>query len=92
MNLEYLIILTTLFSIIFMLIQRSEAKKRMIVTLALVIPMILIRNFAVYRDVQQEAWIGLGIALIFNFMFWVLIGRYNPVPSSDEIQVLGLDD
>lgn len=92
MNLEYLIILTILFSIVFFFIQRSEAKKRLIVSLAMLIPAILIRNFAVYREVEREAWVALGLALLLNFMFWVLIGRYNPVPSSDDIQVLGLDD
>lgn len=31
-------------------------------------------------------------ALIINGLFWVLIGRYNPPKSSDEIKVLGLND
>jgi hypothetical protein len=32
------------------------------------------------------------VALVVNFLFWLLIGRYNPVGSSEDIQVLGLDD
>lgn len=33
------------------------------------------------------------VAILFNILFWVFIGRYNPPHSSDEdIKVLGLDD
>lgn len=32
------------------------------------------------------------VALVFNGLFWLLIGRYNPPRSSDEIRVLGLND
>lgn len=28
-------------------------------------------------------------AVLFNVLFWVLIGRYNPPASSDDIRVLG---
>lgn len=31
-------------------------------------------------------------ALIFNGLFWFLIGRYNPPKSSDAITVIGLKD
>jgi hypothetical protein len=31
-------------------------------------------------------------AILFNVMFWVFIGRYNPPGSSDDIKVLGLND
>jgi hypothetical protein len=31
-------------------------------------------------------------ALIFNLLFWVLLGRSNPPGSSDSIKVLGMDD
>lgn len=92
MNLQYLAILTFLFSLLFLFIQRAEPKKRRVVLLIIIGPLILIRNFAIYRDVETEGWIALGLAVILNFMFWILIGRYNPVKSSDEIQVLGLDD
>ena len=92
MKLEYLITLTILISIIVFLIQRTESGKRLIVILTMIIPAVLIRNYAVYRDAQTEGWVALGIALVLNFFFWVLIGRYNPVASSDEIRVLGMDD
>lgn len=92
MNLDYLTILTIVFSLLLLLIQRTEAQKRLGVIVIMILPGILLRNFILYRDVQGEAWAALGIALAFNFAFWLFIGRYNPVTSSDEIQVLGLDD
>jgi len=45
-----------------------------------------------YRDIHAEAWTALLIALILNGAFWLFIGRYNPPGSSDDIQVIGLDD
>lgn len=36
-------------------------------------------------------WAAFG-ALVFNFLFWFLIGRYNPPHSSDDIKVLGMND
>ncbi|RMG76483.1 MAG: hypothetical protein D6711_03820, partial [Chloroflexi bacterium] len=92
MNLEYLTIFTTLFGLLFFFYQRTESQKRRTVLLIMIIPLILLRNFAVYRNMESEAWAGLFLAFFLNFMFWVLIGRYNPVGSSDNIKVLGMDD
>ncbi|MCC6891189.1 MAG: hypothetical protein IT321_00100 [Anaerolineae bacterium] len=44
------------------------------------------------RGAWGEAVLGLIIAAVLNFLFYVLIGRYNPVGSSDDIHVLGMDD
>lgn len=92
MNSEYLFVLTFLFTIIFLMIQRAEAKKRMIVLLTMLVPLLAIVVYIVYRKATTEGWVAFGLSLVLNFLFWVLIGRYNPVASSDNIQVLGLDD
>jgi hypothetical protein len=34
---------------------------------------------------------ALLLAILINFVFWALIGRYNPVGSSDSITVIGRD-
>ncbi len=47
---------------------------------------------ALHRSIHREAWIALGLALFLNFAFWLFIGRYNPVRSSDEIRVIGMDE
>lgn len=92
MNLEYFAIFTITISLLLLLVQRTERQKRRIVIYTMIIPAILLRNLAVYRNVEVEAWTALWVALFLNFLFWAFVGRRNPVPSSDEIQVLGLDD
>lgn len=41
-----------------------------------------------------ELILGIIASLVMSFLFWVLIGRYNPVGNKDEegIKVYGLDD
>ncbi|MDI9634498.1 hypothetical protein QM565_01670 [Geitlerinema splendidum] len=41
---------------------------------------------------HSEALFALVTAFLINFFFWALIGRYNPVGSSDRIQVIGMED
>ncbi|HVO42601.1 MAG TPA: hypothetical protein VMT34_08260 [Aggregatilineales bacterium] len=35
---------------------------------------------------------AIGTAIVFNIFFFLLIGRYNPPGSSDNIVVLGMND
>lgn len=74
------------------LIQRSEPRRRLLVAVATLIAAELIRRYVWFRDVHTEAAVAVTAALIFNFLFWILIGRYNPVSTSDSIQVIGMDD
>ncbi len=92
MNMGYLLVLALIVTAMLLAVQRAEPKKRLIVFILLLIPAYLLRNFVVYREIVTEGWAALTIALVLNFLFWALIGRYNPVRSSDEIQVLGMDD
>jgi hypothetical protein len=87
-----LLFLTVLFGFMFMLVQRAEAKRRLFVMLILLVVGELVRRYVYFRGVHTEAWIALVVALVVNFLFWLLIGRYNPVHSSEEIRVIGLDD
>lgn len=85
--------LTIILTGLLLLIQRSERKRRLLVALVMLVPVELIRRFTIIRGVEGEMWAALGIALVLNFFFWLLIGRYNPVrKSEDEIQVIGMDD
>lgn len=92
MDTGYLIFFTIIMSFLVFLFQRTESKRRIAVLLMMAIPALLIRNWIVYRDLEREGLTALAIALLLNALFWLLIGRYNPVGSSDEIQVLGMDD
>ncbi len=87
-----LLLLTVFISVMLFIIQRAEKKRRLLVALIMLVVAELIRRYVFYRAVHTEAWIALIAALLINVMFWLLIGRYNPVHSSDEIQVIGLDD
>jgi xanthine/uracil permease len=60
------------------------------------------RNFLIFTVILlflrmnrfQENIIGLLIAVVIGYLFWLLIGRYNKVGNADEagIKVFGLDD
>lgn len=54
--------------------------------------LLLFRHNAFLKDFHGETALGIGIGFVVSFLFWLLIGRYNPVGSSDAIQVIGMDD
>jgi uncharacterized membrane protein len=84
--------LSLFLGLIMFFIQRTEVKKRRLVTRLMVIVMALTLVWAILRQLIGSFILALVIALVLNFIFWLLIGRYNPVGSSDDIQVLGMDD
>ncbi len=73
-------------------VQRSERKRRVAVLISIVAILELIRRYVWYADVHTEGILALITALLLNGSFWLFIGRYNPVASSDDIQVIGMDD
>lgn len=93
MDTGILVLVTVSFGLMLFLIQRSEAKRRLLVAIVMLLPAELIRRFGIIRGYDSEVMAGFIIALVFNFLFWVMIGRYNPVrKSEDEIRVIGMDD
>ncbi len=92
MDIGSLILLALSFTIIFILIQRSEARRRRIVLFCMLLVILLIAWYANTAGLQREALIGFFIGLALSWLFWLLVGRYNPVGSSDSIHVLGMDD
>jgi hypothetical protein len=84
--------LTFIIGVMLLIVQRVEAKRRLIIALGMLVGGELVRRYVWYRGVHSEAWVALIAALVLNFLFWILIGRYNPVGSSDRIQVIGMDD
>lgn len=87
-------IFTVVFTFLFLLIQRAEQKYRRLVTMLIglfICPLIAL--FALNSEFIGETFYGIGVGAVLNLLFWIMIGRYNPVRSSDEtIQVLGMDD
>jgi hypothetical protein len=87
-----LFFITIWLSALLFLYQRTEVSRRRFVLILLLVVGFLTQYWAAYRGLAGEFWLALVIALVFNFAFWLLIGRYNPVGSSDEIEVMGMDD
>ncbi|PJF40792.1 MAG: hypothetical protein D6737_14055 [Chloroflexi bacterium] len=92
MNTSTIILLTITITLLLFFIQRAEARRRVVVALFVLIALELTRRYANYNNVQSEALLAFVLSVVFNFLFWALIGRYNPPGSSDDIKVLGLDD
>jgi hypothetical protein len=84
--------LFVMLSVLFFFFQRSERKRRLIVLLGVLFVGELLRRYVWFRDAHTEGWVALIAALLLNAAFWLFIGRYNPVGSSDDIQVIGMDD
>jgi hypothetical protein len=92
MNWWITFLLTVSFTVIFVLIQRSEQSRRCLVWLSMLVVLGLIGYWSITAQVVGETMLGLIFGLLLTGLFWLLIGRYNPVGSSDNIKVLGLDD
>ncbi len=87
-----ILLLTLSFGILLLLVQRSEVKRRKVVMILLLPVVGIVIHYANARAYLREALVGFVLALVLNGLFWLFIGRYNPVGSSDSIKVLGLDD
>jgi uncharacterized membrane protein YozB (DUF420 family) len=79
-------------SIILLIIQRTESKHRRIVRATMVLTVFLVGWFGYQRGFLGETILAFFSALAVSFLFWLLIGRYNPVQSDDSIKVYGMDD
>lgn len=92
MDVGIVVLLTLAIGTMLMVVQRAEPKRRRLVALGMLLIGELIRRYVWFRDFHAEGWTALIAALVINGLFWLLIGRYNPVGSSDRIHVYGLDD
>lgn len=92
MDIGSLILLTLSFIVLFIMVQRAEANRKRIVRVTAILLVLFMIWYANTTSLQTEALVGCIIAVVISFLFWLLIGRYNPVGSSDAIRVLGMDD
>ncbi len=92
MHVGSFILLLFLFITMLMMIQRTEARRRLLVTVGMLLLGVLVVRYVNYRSLHGEAQLAFVVALILTTLFWLLIGRYNPVRSSNDIKVLGMDD
>lgn len=85
----YILLIAITFTILLILAQRmEEGRKRFMRGFIVSMAILLMIRY----ELQLENVIGYVIALFNSFLFWLLIGRYNAVGTSDEIKVYGLDD
>lgn len=89
MNWGYLLTIASTFVFLFLVLQRIPTGPRRWFRwfIGFVLILLLIRG-----NLLAENLIGFIIGSLVSFLFWLLIGRYNPTGSGDEIKVYGLDD
>ena len=109
------LLLTVFFSVLLLIVQRVERKRRLITAIIMLFVAILVWRYALYRIgtdcnvswpvlcptlivsqhfqpiAQATADLSVVGALMVNFVYWALFGRYNPPGTSDSIKVFGLD-
>lgn len=92
MDSAILVLLILSLGTVIFVIQRTEAKRRRIVLVVMFFVLLVFAWLVNIRGAWGEMVLALVIAAVFNFLFYILVGRYNPVGSSDDIRVLGMDD
>lgn len=93
MDLAYTALVTLMFTIQLLWLQRTEIKRRRIVWFIIIVASLGIRHNAFLRgNLHGETLAGFIAAILLAGLFWLFIGRYNPVGSSDNIKVIGLND
>lgn len=93
MNAGVILLLTFVLGVMLFLIQRAEKRRRRLAALVMAGLAFLLWYWANYRQLGSEFAASLLLALFLNLLFWLLIGRYNPVGDSEAgIRVLGMDD
>lgn len=92
MDWQTFFVLFMLFSLLLLIRQRADPTKKNAVRNFVVFSIGLIGIYVWWNSTIQEAISAFVASIIFSGLFWILVGRYNPVSSSDDIKVLGLDD
>lgn len=89
MNWGYFLTIGVTFSFLLIVAQRlPERGKRMFRGFVVFMAFFLMIRY----EQHLENILGYAFALFMSFLFWGLIGRYNPVQQESDIKVYGLDD
>lgn len=93
MDWNYLGLIAVTAMLLFVLIQRTDPKRRRLSIAFVAFCLLVIRHNAfLKRDLHEETLLAVLIGLVLSGAFWLLVGRYNPVAADDDIQVMGMDD
>ncbi len=93
MDWNYIGLIAVLVALLLVTIQRTEPKRRRLAAILVIPGLLLIRQNAFLKgDLHEETLLAFIIGLLLSFLFWLLIGRYNPVGVDSEVKVIGMDD
>ena len=93
MDWNYVGLITIIVTLLFLLVQRTDPKRRRLSFVFLMLCLVIIRHNAFLKsDLHEETLLACLFAIVLGGAFWLLIGRYNPVEANDEIHVMGMDD
>ena len=93
MDWNYIGLIAVLVASLLIMIQRTEPKRRRLATIVVLPLLLVLRQYAFRKgDLHEETLIAFIIGIVLSLLFWLLIGRYNPVGSDSEVKVIGMDD
>lgn len=89
MDWGYTLLIAFSFGALLIIAQRVVANRRRMMRGFIVFMAIFLM---IRYELHFENVIGYIIAIFISFLFWLLIGRYNPVSNDSGIKVYGMDD
>ncbi len=93
MDWNYTGLISIIVMFLFIMIQRTNPKRRRLSFAIVALCLLVIRHYTTFKnDLYEETLIAFILGVVLSGVFWLLIGRYNPVTTDDEIRVMGMDD
>ncbi len=93
MDWNYVALIAITVASLLVMIQRTvPARRRLALVLVGICLLVIRQNAFIKRDLHEETLLACLLGLALAGLFWLLIGRYNPVKTDDAIKVLGMDD
>ena len=93
MDWNYIGLIAVLVALLLIMIQRTEPKRRRLAAIIVIPVMLVFRQYAFLKhDFHEETLIAFIFGFLLSGLFWLLIGRYNPVGSASDVKVIGMDD
>lgn len=93
MDVGYIGLITIAVTVLLIMVQRTEKTKRHMTWGIVMICFLVIRHNAFLKgDFHEETLIGFICGIVLSGIFYLLVGKYNPVGTSEDIKVVGMDD
>lgn len=80
-------------SLLLVMLQRTVPKRRRLAGIVVLPCLLLLRHNAFLKgDLHEETLTAFLLGLLLFGLFWLVIGRYNPVRDEEAVRVLRMDD